>query len=183
MVWHISMASPFPNLYTHRQVASTAAKPCEICSKPSTSVLLASGNKDFFYVCSVHLKDKGFCRPFQKQNSVTAQKNQALNNEILRLKLEYDQKKDKKQTEDRKEQETKEKITEKIDLKGTEQKSTDKKKDLSSVSSVEETKDFVLLDIFYQQRINKKRHIEILKQRNERLLNPNLFPEVPKNTP
>ncbi|TQS34856.1 hypothetical protein Golomagni_04746 [Golovinomyces magnicellulatus] len=208
-VWYISMASLFPNLYTHRQVAGTAAKPCEICSKPSTSVLLASGNKDFFYVCSIHLKDKGFCRPSQNENSVTAQNNQELNDEILRLKLKYDEKKNKKKTEDRKEQENKEQTTEKVDLKGSDPKSTDqvvsyhptlfildilassshsntndlKKKVLSPVSSVEGTKDFVLLDIFYQQRINKKRHIDILKQRNERILNPNLFPQVPKNTP
>lgn len=33
------MAS-FPNVYTHRKVAETASKRCEICFKPSTSVLV-----------------------------------------------------------------------------------------------------------------------------------------------
>lgn len=33
------MAS-FPNVYTHRKVAEAASKRCEICFKPSTSVLV-----------------------------------------------------------------------------------------------------------------------------------------------
>ena len=38
------MAS-FPNIYTHRKVADTASKACEICFKPSTSVLVTPENK------------------------------------------------------------------------------------------------------------------------------------------
>jgi hypothetical protein len=38
------MAS-FPNVYTHRKVADTASKACEICYKPSASVLVAPENK------------------------------------------------------------------------------------------------------------------------------------------
>jgi hypothetical protein len=38
------MAS-FPNVYTHRKVADTASKACEICFKPSTSVLVTPENK------------------------------------------------------------------------------------------------------------------------------------------
>lgn len=38
------MAS-FPNVYTHRKVADTASKSCEICYKPSTSVLVTPENK------------------------------------------------------------------------------------------------------------------------------------------
>jgi hypothetical protein len=38
------MAS-FPNVYTHRKVADTASKTCEICFKPSTSVLVTPENK------------------------------------------------------------------------------------------------------------------------------------------
>lgn len=30
----------FPNVYTHRKVAEAASKRCEICFKPSTSVLV-----------------------------------------------------------------------------------------------------------------------------------------------
>ena len=40
----VKMAS-FQNIYTHRKVADTASKACEICYKPSTSVLVAPDNK------------------------------------------------------------------------------------------------------------------------------------------
>ena len=39
-----TMAS-FPNIYTHRKVADTAAKPCSICYKPSSSVMVTAENK------------------------------------------------------------------------------------------------------------------------------------------
>lgn len=39
-----NMAS-FPNIWTHRKVAETASKPCEICYKPSASVLITPENK------------------------------------------------------------------------------------------------------------------------------------------
>jgi len=35
----------FPNIYMHRKVADTAAKGCDICFKPSTSVLITPENK------------------------------------------------------------------------------------------------------------------------------------------
>ncbi|KAI6708121.1 hypothetical protein JHW43_009355 [Diplocarpon mali] len=62
------------NIYTHRKVADTAAKACEICYKPSTSVLVAPENKDFFYVCPAHLKDKGFCNAIIDEVAVAAKK-------------------------------------------------------------------------------------------------------------
>ncbi|KAK1997197.1 DUF1742-domain-containing protein [Colletotrichum falcatum] len=48
----------FANIYTHRKVAETAAKGCDVCYRATSSVLVASENKDFFYVCPSHLKDK-----------------------------------------------------------------------------------------------------------------------------
>lgn len=36
---------PFPNVYTHRKVADTSSKPCDICYKTSTSVLVVPDNK------------------------------------------------------------------------------------------------------------------------------------------
>lgn len=39
------MATTFPNIYHHRKVAESAAKACDICYKPSTSVLITPGNK------------------------------------------------------------------------------------------------------------------------------------------
>ncbi|KAK2934852.1 VPS4-associated protein 1 [Fusarium oxysporum f. sp. vasinfectum] len=40
------MATTFPNIYTLRKVAETAAKACDICYKSSTSVLITPDQKD-----------------------------------------------------------------------------------------------------------------------------------------
>lgn len=39
------MAAAFPNIYTHRKVAETASKACDICYKSSTSVLITPDKK------------------------------------------------------------------------------------------------------------------------------------------
>lgn len=43
----------FPNHYTHRKVAETSARTCEICFKPSTSVLITPDNKVSLHVTSL----------------------------------------------------------------------------------------------------------------------------------
>ncbi|KPA40486.1 hypothetical protein FLAG1_06651 [Fusarium langsethiae] len=40
------MSTTFPNLYTHRKVADSAAKACDICYKSSTSVLITPDKKN-----------------------------------------------------------------------------------------------------------------------------------------
>ncbi|KHJ32635.1 putative fungal protein [Erysiphe necator] len=173
------MAS-FPNIYTHRKVAETAAKSCEICFKPSTSVLLASGHKDFFYVCQVHLKDKKFCKPLTVQINTATQKKWEIGDEIARLKKEYEVKQSMKNNKG----EDAPKLKEKVDLEIIDDKSSNKKKDSNPITvESNEPKEFSLTNIFYQQRIEKKKNAEIAKQRSERFQNPNLFPKVPKNLP
>lgn len=39
------MSAQFPNLYTHRKVAETSSKACDICYKPTTSVLITHDKK------------------------------------------------------------------------------------------------------------------------------------------
>lgn len=39
------MAAAFPNVYTHRKVAETSSKACDVCYKPSTSVLITTDKK------------------------------------------------------------------------------------------------------------------------------------------
>ena len=51
---------PFPNKYHVKLVASLDSKACLICYKPATTVLLADGNGDFFYICPQHLSDDQF---------------------------------------------------------------------------------------------------------------------------
>lgn len=114
------MAS-FPNIYTHRKVADTASKACEICYKPSTSVLVTPENKvkskpssqssqgvsvltsaqDFFYVCVGHLKDRGFCSPIIDEAAVAAKKKKEMEAEVERVKLEFEEKQKKKKEKEK----------------------------------------------------------------------------------
>lgn len=54
------MSAPFSNDYNLRTVASTQAKSCMICYKPSVNVLITNNNVDFFYICYSHLNDETF---------------------------------------------------------------------------------------------------------------------------
>jgi len=127
------MAS-FPNVYTHRKVAATASKPCEICYKPSTSVLVTpenkvsqtlstfytpySSQKDFFYVCPTHLRDKGFCLPIIDEAAVAAKKKKEMEAEIERVKQDFEERqKKKKEKEKAKEKEKDNDRGEKDDVK------------------------------------------------------------------
>ncbi|KAG6012868.1 hypothetical protein E4U43_007607 [Claviceps pusilla] len=83
------MSVPFPNLYTHRKVAETAAKACDVCYKPSSSVLITADKKDFFYVCPTHLKDTYFCTPKIDEAAIKAKREKALAEETEKLKKEY----------------------------------------------------------------------------------------------
>ncbi|KAI9145611.1 hypothetical protein BKA69DRAFT_1048623 [Paraphysoderma sedebokerense] len=54
------MSVPFQNLYTLR--TSTKENSCWICSKFTPLILTSSSDKDWFYICRVHLSDKNFCK-------------------------------------------------------------------------------------------------------------------------
>lgn len=182
------MAS-FPNIYTHRKVADTASKSCEICYKPSTSVLVTPENKDFFYVCAAHLKDKGFCSPIIDEAAVAAKKKKEMDAEVERVKQEFEEKQRKKKEKEKEKEKAKEKDKDKDKEKDGE-KSEEKKPDAKRKADEatpplpdEEPRVFALQKAFYQQRIDKKRNAEIAKRNRERLQNPNLFPQVPKGFP
>jgi len=181
------MAS-FPNIYTHRKVADTASKSCEICYKPSTSVLVTPENKDFFYACPGHLKDRGFCSPIIDEAAVAAKKKKEMEAEVERLKQEFEEKQKKKQEKEKEKEKSKGKDKnekEVEDEKSEEKKTSDEKKKPNEVTAApdEEPRIFALKKSFYQQRIDKKKNAEIAKRNRERLQNPGLFPEVPKGLP
>lgn len=180
------MAS-FPNVYTHRKVADTASKACEICYKPSTSVLVTPQNKDFFFVCAGHLKDTAFCSPIIDEAAVAAKKKKEMEAEIERVKLEFEKKqKKKKEIEKAKDKEKdKEKEKDKTNDVQDEKKAEEKKTPDETVSPAlnEEPRVFALKKAFYQQRIDKKRQAEVARRNRERLQNPSLFPQVPKDLP
>ncbi|KAL2073204.1 hypothetical protein VTL71DRAFT_10528 [Oculimacula yallundae] len=179
------MAS-FANIYTHRKVADTASKACEICYRPSTSVMVAPENKDFFYVCASHLKDKGFCNPIIDEAAVAAKKKKEMDAEVERLKKEFEEKQKKKKEKEAAKEKEKDKDKDKDSDEKAKDKKTDEKKkpDESTPAAIEEEpRVFALQKTFYQQRIEKKRNAEIAKRNRDRLQNPNLFPTVPKGFP
>ncbi|KAF7940868.1 hypothetical protein BTUL_0086g00050 [Botrytis tulipae] len=184
------MAS-FPNIWNHRKVADTASKPCEICYKPSASVLITPENKDFFYVCPSHLKDKGFATPIIDEAAIAAKKKKEMDDEIARVKQEFEEKQKRKKEKETSKKDEKEKDSEdkKDEEKKDEKKTDGKEKSDTPVSPApsptadEEPRVFSLKKAFYQQRLDKKRQAEVAKRNRERLQNPNLFPQVPKGLP
>ncbi|KAL2877220.1 hypothetical protein SGCOL_007616 [Colletotrichum sp. CLE4] len=118
----------FSNIYTHRKVAETAAKGCDVCYRATSSVLVAPENKDFFYVCPSHLKDKNFCSPIIDKEAVEAKKKKALEDEVERVKKEYeDKQKKKKEKEEKEKEKDKDKEKEKEKEKDREKDKDDKK--------------------------------------------------------
>ncbi|KAI0451874.1 DUF1742-domain-containing protein [Xylaria acuta] len=187
-----------PNIWHHRKVADTSAKGCEICFKPSTSVLITPDKQDFFYVCPAHLKDRGFCSPIIDHDAVAAKKKKEMDEEVERLKKEYEEKQRKKKEKEAEKGKDKDKDQEK-DKNDTKGKGKDEEKDEKKEDSTsnakgkpddksqpdveEEPRVFALQRTFHQQRIDRKRQAEIAKRNRERLSNPNLFPSVPKDLP
>lgn len=140
-----------PNIWHLRRVADNSAKACLICYKPSTSVLITPDNKvripyvlftiffalailnrtlflwpiqDFFYVCPIHLKDRGFCSPIvDSEKEAAKKKEEALAREIEKVKKEYEEKQRRK-----KEKEEKEKKDDKSE-DGKDRKKTEESKD------------------------------------------------------
>lgn len=115
----------FANTYHHRLVAPSASKPCFICYKPSTSVLITPDSRDFFYTCAGHLDDKGFCTAVVSQSSgppaaatstAEAKRKAALEAEIARVVAEYEakQKRKKDKGKDKDEEKSKDKDKAKV---------------------------------------------------------------------
>jgi len=86
--------------------------------------------QDFFYICPGHLKDTGFCTPKIDQAAIEARKKKELEEEIARVKKEYEEKKKKKEKEkEEKEKKAKEKKDDKDTDKKDDGKSEEEKKD------------------------------------------------------
>ncbi|KAJ8129945.1 hypothetical protein O1611_g3686 [Lasiodiplodia mahajangana] len=181
-----------PNIWHHRKVADTAAKGCEICFRPSTSVLITPEKQDFFYVCPAHLKDRGFCSPIIDHEAIAAAKNKKeIDEEVERLKKEYEEKQRKKKEKEAEKDKDKDKDKEKQDSNEAKNGkkedeaigSKDKSKEKSQLDIEEEPRVFALQRTFYQQRLDRKRQAEMAKRNRERLNNPSFFPSVPRNLP
>ncbi|ROW00651.1 hypothetical protein VSDG_03205 [Cytospora chrysosperma] len=190
------MAS-FPNIYAHRKVAETSAKGCDLCYKPSTSVLVTPEKQDFFYVCPSHLKDRWFCSPIIDQAAIDAKKKREMEEEVERVKKEYEERqRKKKEKEESAKSKDKDKGKEDEKEKGKDKEGENKeddgknaneskneKKDETKPEDEEEPRVFALHRTFYQKRLDQKRQAEMAKRNRERLQNPSFFPSVPKGNP
>lgn len=96
------------NIWHHRKVADTAAKGCMICYKPSSSVLITPDSKDFFYICTSHLKDRNFAVPSEDEAKAAEErkKKEELDRAVEEVKKEYEEKL-KRKKEKRKEKDEK----------------------------------------------------------------------------
>ncbi|KAK6845332.1 hypothetical protein PG995_015442 [Apiospora arundinis] len=195
----LSIIMSLPNVWHHRKVADSSAKGCDLCYKPTTSVLVTPDKQDHFYICQAHLKEVRFCKPIVDQAAEAAKKQKEKDDAIIaQAKKEYDEKQRKKkeaEKSDNKDSKDKDKAKDdKVDEeKKDDSKSKDKDQDKAEPEKSpqdEEPRVFELQRTFYQQRLTKKRQAEERKrqvemsQRNrERLSNPSFFPAVPKDNP
>ena len=88
--------------------------------------------QDFFYICPAHLKDRGFCTPLVDQAAVEAKKKKALDDEVARVKKEYEEKQKKKKEakeKDASKDKDKDKDKEKDKKEADDTKEEDKKED------------------------------------------------------
>ncbi|KAB8254365.1 VPS4-associated protein 1 [Aspergillus pseudonomiae] len=184
------MSGLFQNIYHLRRVADTAAKACYVCHKPSSSVMITPDNKDFFYVCPVHLKDRHFCSPIvDTEDEEKKKKEEALAKEIEKVKKEYEekQKKKKDKTKEKKsdEESKKEEGSSSDKKEGNDEKERDDKiESLKKSAQPTSTSDdgpriFALHKNFYQMRIDRLRNLEAAKRNRQRLQDPSFFPSVP----
>lgn len=121
------MAHLLENIYHHRRVAETSTKSCWICYKPTSSVLITPDNKDYFYICPSHLKDRNFALPDADEAKIIEErkKKEQMDREVEAVKKEYEErmkkkkekrkgkKEDEKKKEDKKEEEESDKADEK----------------------------------------------------------------------
>ncbi|KAG6087133.1 hypothetical protein E4U15_008297 [Claviceps sp. LM218 group G6] len=187
------MSAPFPNLYAHRKVAETAAKACDICFKPSTSVLITADKKDYFYVCLTHLKDTYFCTPKIDEAAIKAKKEKALAEEIEKVKKEYQEKQQKKkEKEEAKTSGKGDKSPAKDEDEGKDSKTGSKESDATdgkssvvedTLRTQEEPRIFELKSTFYEQRLRRRRQAEAAKRDKERAAQVGNFPSVPSEPP
>ncbi|KAG7097222.1 hypothetical protein E1B28_004593 [Marasmius oreades] len=94
------MSSTFPNLYYKRLAGTPRA--CYVCDKPTTTVLATINTVDFIYTCPTHLADRNFASRIV--DSAPA-KPKASDEEIQKVKREWEEKQKKKQEKEKEKEE------------------------------------------------------------------------------
>ncbi|OJJ87062.1 AAA-ATPase Vps4-associated 1 family protein [Aspergillus glaucus CBS 516.65] len=175
------------NTWHHRKVADTAAKACFICYKPSNSVLITPDNKDFFYICPAHLKDRNFCSAVVDTAGAEAKVKEALQQRKKEKEKEKKGEESKEKNGEEKKDADKDKGKDK-DARSDEKERDDKIESLKKqekgqgntpTDDSDSSRVFSLHKNFYQMRIDRLRNVEMAKRNRQRLQDPSLFPSVP----
>ncbi|ETN40249.1 uncharacterized protein HMPREF1541_04525 [Cyphellophora europaea CBS 101466] len=177
----MSAQQALPNIWHQRAVAETAAKSCYICYKPTTAVLVTPDNKDFFYVCKTHLKDRGFASPIVDEKAeAEKRKKEALDREIEKVKQEYEEKMKQKRAKKKAKDDDKDKKNDDDEARKAEKERDDKIKALSADTVADDgPRIFALHRNFYQMRIERLRNIEVARRNQQRIKDPTFFPKAP----
>lgn len=175
----------FANTYHRRSVAATAAKPCYVCYKPTSTVLNQEDGKDWFYICPGHLADRGFASPLVDPAEEAARlRKEELEREIELVKREYEDKAAKKKAKgkdkDKEVQKKKDEIAKREEAdKDDKVKALEEEKQAQSPSLEVGPRVFALHKSVHQMRLTRLRNAQQAKQTQERLRNPPAFPSVP----
>ncbi|RPA79261.1 DUF1742-domain-containing protein [Ascobolus immersus RN42] len=182
--------APYPNLYHVRKVADTASKPCYICYKPTSVVLITPCQKDFFYACKTHLADYGFATPKisaeeaekKRKEELEAKEREAIKKEFEeRQKRKKEKEKENESDKDKdKEKDKKDKEKEKEKNKKEDEKEEKPKTPEATTPKVDEYRIYSLHKDIYKMRLTRTTKIAQEKRIQELLRKPDAFPEVPK---
>ncbi|CUS09374.1 unnamed protein product [Tuber aestivum] len=192
------MATPFQNTYHLRKVADTSSKPCTICYKHTPQVLITPDQKDFFYVCLSHTRDRGFATavvPTMKEETEGARKvreDKELEAEVERVKREFLEKerrgkeekgKGKDKEKEGEEEKKKEEERKKEESKKEEERKKEKEKEEEEKEKKnEEPRIFALHKTVFESRVRRYRQVLLAKLNQDRLRN-GAFPSVPTGLP
>ncbi|KAK9447129.1 VPS4-associated protein 1 [Limtongia smithiae] len=195
---------PFKNIYHLRRVAEASQKPCVVCYKPTSVVLVSEdGKNDFFYVCQTHLADRGFASPVVNAAAEAAKRRQEeLEKEMELVKKEWEKRqKTKKSDRDAKAKERrnnkdndKKAEQEELDAQKTEDRrdkgehreqlrKLEEQKEEAKTKAEQEQRVFHLNKDIYGMRVNNWRNIQRSKRTAELLRKPGGLPSVPMRSP
>lgn len=187
-VKRLSISMAFENTWHLRHVADTACKACWVCYKPTASVLITPNNKDYFYICAGHLKDRGFCQPDADEAvGIDANHKEEMNRETETVKNECEDKPKAKRENQASMGKEKDSVRKKKeDVEGTKDQSvtenkTQAKAKGSTDKAKKDSKIYHLHPTFYQNRLSKVYRENLARINRERVQDSNFFPSVPSN--
>ncbi|OLL22565.1 UPF0589 protein [Neolecta irregularis DAH-3] len=171
---------PFQNLYHLRHAAHE--KPCYVCMKGTTIVLITPDSKDWFYACKGHLVDRNFALPVvdrEEEERIAKEK------EIARVKIEWEEKKAKKaKTKVEKSKDTAENSLNKSDSEEkTEGRLGGKLDETPAEDKPKENRIYILNREVYGMRTNRIRQAQNAKKVHEAYKSLDSLPSAPKHKP